>query len=277
MAVSKKAKALYNFIFEGFETSVANGIQILQEKRHLKKYSPKEKVPLEYVKAYKAYWSKYGNYSPKWGWYYASRNGNTDVRYVPNTLYYTKIDQHFNSRKLGYGFNDKNYYSKIFDGILQPTVVVRKINGLIFDENYNQLSVENAEKLILEHDEVICKPSQESGSGRGIEFYKNTETDKIEKFLISKEYDNYVVQLLIEQHAELNRIHANSVNCIRICSLLLEDGVHILSSVLRMGFGNSKVDNATSKDNAEYDGMSCGIKPDGYLNKYAFGYNVGGY
>ena len=28
----------------------------------------------------------------------------------PNTLYYTKIDQHFNQRKLGWGFNDKNYY-----------------------------------------------------------------------------------------------------------------------------------------------------------------------
>ena len=60
-----------------------------------------------------------------WGWYYAARNGIMDVRYVPHTLYYTKIDQFFNARKLGYGFNDKNYYLKIFAGIKQPETVLR--------------------------------------------------------------------------------------------------------------------------------------------------------
>ena len=42
-----------------------------------------------------------------------------------------------------------------------------------------------------------------------------------------------------------------------------------------MGFGNSKVDNATAKDNKKYDGMSCGICSDGCLKKYAHGYNTG--
>ena len=58
-------------------------------------------------------------------------------------------------------------------------------------------------------------------------------------------------------------------------SVLFEDGVYILSAVLRMGFGNSKVDNATAKDNAGYDGMSCGIDENGCLKKYAYGYTTG--
>lgn len=275
MAVNRKAKAIYNAVFDGIETSFANSIQIIQEKHYLRKYAPKEEIPRDYEKAYKSYWKKYGNFSPLWGWYYASRNGNMDVKYIPNTLYYTRIDQFFNNRKLGYGFNDKNYYSKIFDGILQPTVIVRKINGLLFDEHYKLLTVAKAKSMMVEYEEVICKPSQESGSGRGIEFFKKKDITKIENFLTDKKYDNYVVQLLLEQHDELNRIHSKSVNCIRICSLLQYDGVYILSSVLRMGFGDSKVDNATAKDNAEFDGMSCGITSTGYLNRYAYGYNTG--
>lgn len=275
MAVSKKAKALYNSIFDGIETWAANTIQRYQESKLLKKYAPQKPMPKEYAKAYKEYWKEYGDFSPMWGWYYAARNGNMDVRYIPHTLYYTKIDQHFNARKLGYGFNDKNYYSKIFHDIKQPRVIVRKINGMLLDENYGQISEQQAKKLILSQGETICKPSQESGSGRGIQFFSSDSVKQIDDFLRNKEYDNYIVQALLQQHSDLNKLHANSVNCIRICSLLLDDGVHILSSVLRMGFGESKVDNATAKDNAAYDGMSCGINTNGSLKKYAFGYNKG--
>lgn len=224
MAVSKKAKALYNSVFDGFETWVANAIQIYQEKKLLKKYAPKEPILKDYARAYKAYWKKYGNYSPMWGWYYAARNGNMDVRYIPHTLYYTRIDQHFNARKLGWGFNDKNYYSKIFDGIKQPQVIVRKINGMLLNENYEQITTQQAKELIVSHNEVICKPSQESGSGRGIQFFRADNIEQINNFLNNNEYDNYVVQALLQQHVELDRIHAGSINCIRICSLLLVNG-----------------------------------------------------
>lgn len=276
MAVSKKAKKLYTGFFDGIETFAANRISDIQENRHLKRYIDKEaRLSAEQEKLIRDFWAPYCKVSPKWALYYSSKNGEFDPRYIPNTLYYTKIDQHFNARKLGYGFNDKNYYSKIFDGIKQPTVVVRKINGLLIDEYYKQISFEFAKRKILEYDEVICKPSQESGSGRGILFLNSSDEAGIDDFLENQEFDNYVVQEIVKQHPDLDRIHSQSVNCIRVCSILFNDGVFILSSVLRMGFGSSKIDNATAKDNSEYDGMSCGIKEDGTLNRYAYGYNRG--
>ena len=276
MAVSKKAKAIYTNFFDGIETFAANTISNIQEKQYLHKYCDKKaKLTGEQIKQIQEFWAPYCKVSPQWALYYSAKNGQFDPRYIPNTLYYTKIDQHFNVRKLGYGFNDKNYYTKIFDGIKQPKVLVRKINGLILDEKYNLLKIEEAKKIILQHNEVICKPSQESGSGRGIQFFSSETINEIDEFLKNKEYDNYVVQSLLKQHPDLNRIHKDSVNCIRICSILFEEGVYILSSVLRMGFGNSKVDNATSKDNSAYDGMSCGIDEGGRLKKYAYGYNKG--
>lgn len=277
MAVSKKLKQLYFSFFEKPELFAANTIERVQAHRNWGK-NPVRSVPLskEQKRQIKEFWKPYCRVSPKWAQYYTAKNGQFDPRYIPHDLYYTKIDQHFNSRKLGYGFNDKNYYARIFAGIKQPEVVVRKINSLLFDADYRQLSPAEAKAKIMENAEVICKPSQESGSGRGILFFNRNEPEMIDRFVSDASYDDYVVQRLIRQHSELDRVHKGSVNCVRICTLLLEDGVHVLSAVLRMGFGDSKVDNATATtDNARYDGMSCGIDENGCLKKQAHGYTAG--
>ena len=276
MAVSKHLKNVYFSFFEKPEIFAANMISKIQEWRNLQKNICKQhKLTKQQKDEIKSFWAPYCRISHKWAQYYSAKNGHFDSRYIPNDLYYSKIDQHFNDRKLGYGFNDKNYYSKIFAGIKQPETVVRKINGLVFDEDYKQISTEEAKTKLLSCQEVICKPSQESGSGRGITFFNNKEEEKIIAFLTDSSYDDYVVQKLVKQHKELDRVHKGSVNCIRICSVLLEDGVHVLSSILRMGFGSSKVDNATAKDNKSFDGMSCGIDENGCLKKYAYGYYTG--
>lgn len=271
MAVSKKAKNIYSSIFDGTETFAANVIINVQEKKNLKKYISEEPVPSDYAKEYKAFWGKYGNFSPKWGWYYVTKNEIRDVRYVPHNIIYTKIDQHFNSRKLGWGFNDKNYYSKIFNGIKQPETVAHIFgSGIFTDENYKQISKDEVLKKVLENEEVICKPARESGSGRDIVFWKpEKDQEDIKNFLQNKTADDYVIQKVLKQHPELNKVHQNSINTVRICSLLLEDGVHILSSCLRMGVDDNRVDNVTA------GGISCGIRDGGVLDEYAYDYFTG--
>lgn len=276
MAVKKNHKRLFFKIFEGPELFAANAISKFQERRCLRKYKNGNfHLSKEQKDEIRKFWKPYCKVSPDWVAYYASANGMFDPRYIPNDLYYTVIDQHFNNRKLGYGFNDKNYYSKIFDGIRQPKTLVRKINGLLFDADYKQITLDEGLRILSVYDEFICKPSQETGSGRGIEFIKSCMREKIEQVLGSAEYDDYILQALIIQHHELARIHKTSINSIRICSLLMDDGVHILSAILRMGAGGSRVDNATSGANAQYGGISVGINEDGTLKKYAYGYYDG--
>ena len=266
MAVSKKAKDLYYALFDGTETFVANMILSYQERRDMKRHYPTKTMPKEFAKKYKEYWGRWVKVSPKWAWYYAARNGIEDVRYVPRDLCYTVIDQKLNARKLGWGFNDKNYYSRIFAGIKQPKTVIRNFGAGIFtDEDYNQITSDEALKLILEYDEVICKPTQESGSGRGIEFWRPSEQkEHIEKFLRDSENCDYIVQVIVKQHGALSAVHAGSLNTIRICSVLLDDGVHVLSSSLRMGVGDGRVDNVSA------GGMCCGIRSGGMLDEYAY-------
>ncbi len=272
MAGNKKAGHLYWQVFDGLETTCSNFFFKCRENLHLKKHMTKEPIPKDFKKAFNEYWKPYkiARNGVKYAWYYASKNGIHDPKYIPNNLYYTKIDRYFNDRKLGWGFDDKNYYSKIFAGVKQPKNIVRKIKGMLFDGDYRQITIDEAINLISLEDEVICKPTLETGSGYGIRFWMTQkDAEEIRTFLINPNETDYVIQAIVKQHSKLNKVHKGSINTIRICSILMDDGVHILSSVLRMGVGNSKV------DNAHYGGISCGINPDGTLKKYAYGRYTG--
>lgn len=271
MAVNKKLKSIYQKLWEAPELLTANAISNIQEIRYLSKYLDKSyRLTKEQKREIKNYWKPYKNISTKWCQYYCAKNGKFDVRYIPNTLYYTKIDQHFNNRKLGYGFNDKNYYSQLFSDIKQPDTVVRKIGALLFDANYKLINIEKAMELITKHNEVIIKPSQESGSGRGIGFY-NTDVNNndIKNFLVDKNEKDYIIQAVLKQHKDLKKVHESSLNTIRIVTLLMEDDCYILSSVLRMGVNSSRIDNVTA------GGISVNINPNGTLDKYAYAYYSG--
>lgn len=267
MAVSKKSKSLYNKIFDGTETKAANAIITFQTRHTLKKsvrHMPK--LTAEQKKAVRKFWKPYCRISVEWARYYTFVTGKFDPRYIPNDLQYTKIDQHFNHRKLGYGFNDKNYYSLLFPGIKQPQTVVRKIGGLLFDEDYHQIDLKQAETLLNMRPEVIVKPSQESGSGRSIQFYDTkANADILRAILLDNSEENLIIQDIVKQHHELAKMHPKSLNTIRVYSLMLEDGVHILSCNLKMGANNNRIDNISA--NA---GIIAGIKENGELMEHAY-------
>ena len=60
-------------------------------------------------------------------------------------------------------------------------------------------------------------------------------------------------------------MHPQSLNTVRIYTLMLEDGVHVLSASLRMGANDSRVDNVTASA-----GIIAGIKADGKLMEQAY-------
>ena len=263
----KKAKAFYNKIFDGTETAAANAIMTFQVRKDLNKYvKSMPKLSAEQKKAVKEFWKPYCKVKLDWFRFYAHVTGNFDPRYIPDDLQYTKIDQYFNQRKLGYGFNDKNNYSLIFPGIKQPKTVVRKIGGLLFDEEYRQIDLESAMALLSMRAEVIVKPSQESGGGRDIKFYDTkAESDDLRNVLLDKCENNIIIQDIVKQHHELAKMHPQSLNTVRIYTLMLEDGVHVLSASLRMGANDSRIDNVTASA-----GIIAGIKENGELKDCAY-------
>lgn len=266
MIVNKKVKALYYKLFDGTETMVANSIDSFYERRQMKKHVRKmPQLTSDQKKAVKEFWKPYGGIDSDWIRFYTFITGVFDPRYIPTDLEDTKIDQFFNNRKLGWGFNDKNYYSLMFPGIRQPKTVVRKIGGLFFDEEYNQIDWKQAESLLAMRTEVVVKPSQESGGGRDIRFFNtHKQAEELRDVLLDKNEKNLIVQEIVKQHPELAKMHPQSLNTIRIYTLLLDDGVHILPSAIRMGAGSNRIDNATSRA-----GIAAGINEDGSLSDFA--------
>ena len=89
-------------IFDGIEITCNNLIEIIQVKRYRHKHIDSNfRFTKEQENEIKTFWKRWGGIDLKWPAYYIARNGIYDCRYVPYTLYYTKIDQHFNNRKLG--------------------------------------------------------------------------------------------------------------------------------------------------------------------------------
>lgn len=97
-----------------------------------------------------------------------------------------------------------------------------------------------------------------------VSFHENKNLKEIIKLLDKLPSNNVIFQEPIQQHKILSDIHKESVNSLRIMTLQLNNKIHYLQGVLRMGVGNSKVDNAMS------GGIYCGINLDGSLKNKAF-------
>lgn len=217
------------------------------------------------VKKIKDYWHKYTkDFDISYHKYYINRTGKFDVRYIPDDLYASKIDPYFNNRELHIGVCDKNYFDMWFKDANMPKTIVRIINGVFFNKNYKIISKKEAINLLANKDSFVAKPCLGSCGGANVAFYENKDKGQIEKILEELPANNMIFQETIKQHKILSEIHKSSVNSLRIMTLQINNKIYYLQGVLRMGIGDSKVDNAMS------GGIYCGINPDGSLKDKAF-------
>jgi len=183
--------------------------------------------------------------------------------YIPDSIYYAEIDSFFTNPDRADQLDDKNLYDLIFFDIKMPATIVRKTNGVLLDNKYHIITENQAIELCKAHNSVISKKAIYSEGGKGIRFFdfqSSTDND-LKEWLAAN--DELIIQEVIQQHQSLNRIHDKSINTIRIMTLMLDNTVHIVSSVLRMGRDGARVDNASS------GGIVCGIDDNGCLKEYA--------
>ena len=216
------------------------------------------------------FWAPYRKIDKKELRWFAFYNANCDDKsqlkyYIPDIIFHSEIDLHFTAARRCDDLDDKNLYDLFFHGVKMPRTVVRKINGEYLDEDYQVITLDQAVELCVEAGQVVYKEARLSLGGHGVHFYDLSGNDAVQELRsrLTKE-DNINVQRVINQHECLNNIHRNSINTVRIMSLMLDGKVHLLSSVLRMGRDGSRVDNACS------GGIVCGINEDGTLKEFAY-------
>lgn len=220
-----------------------------------------------------SFWSKYATLDKDaWKWFEVYNSvmpkGAILKYYIPDNIYYTKVDMHFSNQRECLTFDDKNMYDLYFPNIKMPETILRKIAGVFLDQKYLKLESNDVLSLCKRYNCLILKVSKGSDGGHGVFFLNANDLNDGGLLNIFNGYRDFVIQKIVSQHREISRIHDKSINTIRVMSLFFDNQVRIVSSVLRMGVNDSRLDNAHS------GGIVAGILSDGKLRDIA--YNIRG-
>ena len=227
----------------------------------------KSNLTLKEKKLIKSYWKD--NYNirislKEYSWY--KKHGvNVNPRLIPDLIWHTKIEPYFSNVFLERAFKDKNYFDTILDKSNSLDTLIRCIAGELLNEEYELIDLKEALDILKKINEVIIKPTLDSGGGRNIKFVKTANLTGNSFLKIISEYNNnFIIQRVIKQNDYFKRFNESSINTIRIVSILFKGKVYILSSFLRIGGKNSRIDNVSN------GGMYIPLDQDGYLKKNYF-------
>ena len=185
--------------------------------------------------------------------------------YMPSNLYYSLVDMHYTDYKKCRTIEDKNLNSLFFYDVKQPKTIARMTGGILLDGDFNHIKKEELRKLFSPDGGYIIKPSIESGGGKSIMVYKEGEVDKFDGFIGEiPTYQNCVVQEFASQHEQLASLHPSSLNTIRIMTFFHNGETKAISTIIRMGAGGGKIDNASA------GGIFVGVDKQGNLKNIAY-------
>lgn len=198
--------------------------------------------------------------------FYTEKTGQFDKYYIPDSIFQYIIDPFYNSWKKANVIDNKCYYHRMFTDFKLPQLIVYRLAGLWYNDLDEIITEKTAEELIFRHKECFIKKAVNSWGGTGVAFFDTTSQTKEDlKHVLLKDQTDLVIQAAVVQHPDIAILNPDSLNTIRIISMLRQDGsVKIYSSLLRMGLKGFKVDNASS------GGISAGIRTDGRLKNVAY-------
>ena len=150
-------------------------------------------------------------------------------------------------------------------GFNLPKTYIHLINGIFEDKDYNIISKDKAIDILSSASNITVKPSMASYGGKGVKFFNNPTKSELTEYFDNLEDDNLIFQETVKQSQETAKLHPDSLNTVRIMTLILDGEVKVLPwSAFRMGIGKSKVDNAS------FGGIYCKINEDGTLSDFAY-------
>lgn len=219
------------------------------------------------AEAINSVWSRYGKINPKWAQYYWSLNGIASPYYIPTDFYYSKVCRNLNSMdRFGWPlFQDKNYLDMVFPSVRQPDEIVRNVSGQFLDGSFNLITAEEATALCQKEGELIIKPSIESKGGKSIEFINGSDNSDTILSTLKDRGGDFVVQRVLQQHHKMAELNPDSINSVRVMTLLWDGQVRVLSSLVRIGVKGCRIDNPHTSN-----GFSCVLTSEGKMVDKAF-------
>lgn len=218
------------------------------------------------------FWKKYEfAFKPNYDTFkiYMNRTGKFDPRYLPHGIRQSFLSHYLSDENYRVAFQNKAYLSKIYHNIKQPVIVIRKIEGIYYDKDYQQISLEEAVDICeerLKEVEIVIKPSGLSG-GKGVVFLKKATKEQL-KEEFKKIPKLMVVQEAIKQHLFMASLNPSTVNTVRLTTYLNKWEIIPLAALVKIGNAEVRV------DNYKHGGHILGLHLDGTSLPYALNVNM---
>ncbi len=196
---------------------------------------------------------------------YSNRSGIFDPRYLPHYFVRFFVRPYTAPDKYMSAFQNKAYLGKLLKDVKQPETIVRRIEGIYYNEQYQKITVDDAVKICMDvlstGREIVVKPSGLAG-GKGVIFLTSSTKQELKKIFKSKG-QLFVVQKAIRQHPEMAALNSSTVNTVRLTTFLFKGKFHALAALIKVGSPNVRV------DNYKHGGCLIGVRPDGSVLPWA--------
>lgn len=199
---------------------------------------------------------------------YTKYSGNFDPAYIPEDIMFLHIDRKLSDRVESKYLDNKCYYYRLFDGIPMPRALACRVGGIWLNDRMEPLSEKKVIDRIHETEECVIKEATGSECGLGVHFRQSKDVGEQTLRELDEMSCDLVIQESIRQHSVLTGLHKDSVNTLRLVSLLREGQVKVYVALLRIGRGISRVDNIHS------GGTLVGIQEDGSLMERGYCSNL---
>lgn len=232
--------------------------------------NPLTEPPSAVKKGYKALWKVFSvSGDEAWLRLYGNISGIWDHRYVPENIYYNRIEPCLNNKAFTKCYTDKNFYPSYLRDFNIPATLISNIDGVFYNNEHKPVTSEEALRLLNNETGFIIKPATDSGGGNKVTLWGKSNSGMLSNegkvltgdFLHSAYKKNYVIQKVIEQHAFFSRYNPTSVNTVRVLTYrsVKDESINVLHCILRVGASGSITDNQAS------GGYACGVTNTGQL------------
>ena len=192
---------------------------------------------------------------------YADKSGKFYHNYMPEELYVTTIDRFYTDRTESMYLDNKCYYGQLFPGIKQPELIGMRLRDSWVNFNHELIPYEEIEKAMDQEGCLVVKQASGSEGGVGVFFLDGDGKGEQLNKCLEQLHGDVVIQRAVKQHPQLAKLHKESVNTLRIVSLLTGNQVKVYSKALKIGVGANRTDNGLS------GGIYAGINEDGSLRE----------
>lgn len=244
--------------------------EIENRKKSEKDYAlPRDKsLTSEQIAEIDAFWSKYEflgkiDYSAFKTYY--NRSGIFSPKYLPQYIYSYFLRPNTVPDNYMVPFQNKAYLPNLMGNVKQPEMIVRKIDNIYYNGNFDHITRGQAVKICLDTlqkgTEIVVKPSGKGG-GKGVEFLSGATEKELDAMFKAKG-KLFVVQKAIKQHPEMAKLNPSTVNTIRLTTVLHNGSFKAAAALIKIGAPNVRV------DNYKHGGCLLGVNLDGTVLPWA--------